>query len=235
MLCCVCLGLDWLALTRPYNDTHTHTQRTKWKEDLRSIQPINGGNNSSGGVLDRFGNRDISRCVLAPCASCVVYACTTPPGLLLPVADMPAFVHPPPQHSADAMPVEVDQAIDWDSVGGLREHITALKEMVMFPLLYPEYFQRFSVTPPRCVRSGPCLALGVCTPVGAGLNPYSHPPPFLHCMQSSGVLFYGPPGTGKTLMARALASTCSKVRMRPKVGLMYPRYYTCSFQRSTDD
>jgi len=49
------------------------------------------------------------------------------------------------------MPLEVDRSIDWDSVGGLKEHITALKEMVMFPLLYPEYFTRFSVTPPRFV------------------------------------------------------------------------------------
>jgi SpoVK/Ycf46/Vps4 family AAA+-type ATPase len=50
------------------------------------------------------------------------------------------------------MPLEVDRSIDWDSVGGLKEHITALKEMVMFPLLYPEYFTRFSVTPPRSVH-----------------------------------------------------------------------------------
>ena len=52
---------------------------------------------------------------------------------------------------ADALPVEVDRSLDWKSVGGLQGHITALKEMVMFPLLYPEYFARFSVTPPRGV------------------------------------------------------------------------------------
>ncbi len=61
-------------------------------------------------------------------------------------------------HSADAMPLEVDRSIDWDSVGGLKEHITALKEMVMFPLLYPEYFTRFSVTPPRSV----CPSMTAC-------------------------------------------------------------------------
>lgn len=34
-------------------------------------------------------------------------------------------------------------------MGGLQGHVRALKEMVMFPLLYPEYFERFDVTPPR--------------------------------------------------------------------------------------
>jgi hypothetical protein len=42
-------------------------QRTKWKEDLRSIQPINGGKSSSGGVLDRFGRRDLGRCIFMSC------------------------------------------------------------------------------------------------------------------------------------------------------------------------
>lgn len=108
--------------------------------------------------------------------------------------------------------MEVDQAIDWDSVGGLREHITALKEMVMFPLLYPEYFQRFSVTPPRCVVVDFGWRLWVCIGRSWAQPIHTHHP--FPSLQSSGVLFYGPPGTGKTLMARALASTCSKVRTR---------------------
>jgi len=45
--------------------------------------------------------------------------------------------------------VDVDPSIDWNSVGGLKEHVIALKEMVMLPLLYPEYFERFQLTPPR--------------------------------------------------------------------------------------
>ena len=39
----------------------------------------------------------------------------------------------------------------FDSVGGLQKHITALKEMVVFPLLYPEFYERFKVAPSRGV------------------------------------------------------------------------------------
>ena len=52
---------------------------------------------------------------------------------------------------ADADPLGVDQNVNFDSVGGLQGHIDQLKEMVALPLLYPEVFQRFHVTPPRGV------------------------------------------------------------------------------------
>lgn len=52
---------------------------------------------------------------------------------------------------ADADPLGVDQSVNFDSVGGLQGHIDQLKEMVALPLLYPEVFQRFHVTPPRGV------------------------------------------------------------------------------------
>lgn len=52
---------------------------------------------------------------------------------------------------ADVDPLGVDMNVDFDSVGGLDGHIQQLKEMVMLPLLYPEVFQRFKVTPPRGV------------------------------------------------------------------------------------
>ena len=52
---------------------------------------------------------------------------------------------------ADADPLGVDQNVNFDSVGGLQGHIDSLKEMVALPLLYPEVFQRFHVTPPRGV------------------------------------------------------------------------------------
>ena len=52
---------------------------------------------------------------------------------------------------ADADPLGVDQNVTFDGVGGLQGHIDQLKEMVALPLLYPEIFQRFRVTPPRGV------------------------------------------------------------------------------------
>lgn len=52
---------------------------------------------------------------------------------------------------ADADPLGVDPNVGFDSVGGLDEQIDRLKEMVALPLLYPEVFQRFKVTPPRGV------------------------------------------------------------------------------------
>jgi hypothetical protein len=55
------------------------------------------------------------------------------------------------QTLADADPLGVDQNVNFDSVGGLQEHIDKLKEMVTLPLLYPEIFQRYHVTPPRGV------------------------------------------------------------------------------------
>ena len=52
---------------------------------------------------------------------------------------------------ADATPVSVDKSISWDSIGGLKDHVLALKEMIVLPLLYPEVFQQLNVTPPRGV------------------------------------------------------------------------------------
>ena len=55
------------------------------------------------------------------------------------------------QALADADPLGVDPNINFDSVGGLGGHIERLKEMCMLPLLYPEIYSRFHVTPPRGV------------------------------------------------------------------------------------
>jgi SpoVK/Ycf46/Vps4 family AAA+-type ATPase len=52
---------------------------------------------------------------------------------------------------ADSDPLGVDPNVNFDGVGGLDDHINKLKEMVMLPLLYPEVFTRFKITPPRGV------------------------------------------------------------------------------------
>ena len=52
---------------------------------------------------------------------------------------------------ADVDPMNVDRMVTFESVGGLKHHVRALKEMIIFPLLYPEVFDRFKIQPPRGV------------------------------------------------------------------------------------
>ena len=61
---------------------------------------------------------------------------------------------------------QVDPSVTFDQIGGLDGYIDKLKEMVFLPLVYPELFQRFNVTPPRGMlfygppgRSSPWLSL----------------------------------------------------------------------------
>uniref|UniRef100_A0A3B5LI10 ATPase family AAA domain-containing protein 2 n=1 Tax=Xiphophorus couchianus TaxID=32473 RepID=A0A3B5LI10_9TELE len=57
---------------------------------------------------------------------------------------------------ADVDPMNLDNSVRFDNVGGLSNHIQSLKEMVVFPLLYPEVFEKFKIQPPRgCLFYGP--------------------------------------------------------------------------------
>ncbi|KAM9704274.1 ATPase family AAA domain-containing protein 2B isoform 2-T2 [Menidia menidia] len=57
---------------------------------------------------------------------------------------------------ADVDPMNLDNTVKFDNVGGLSNHIQSLKEMVVFPLLYPEIFEKFKIQPPRgCLFYGP--------------------------------------------------------------------------------
>uniref|UniRef100_A0A3Q2XF69 ATPase family AAA domain-containing protein 2 n=1 Tax=Hippocampus comes TaxID=109280 RepID=A0A3Q2XF69_HIPCM len=56
---------------------------------------------------------------------------------------------------ADVDPMNLDTSVRFDQVGGLGNHIQSLKEMVVFPLLYPEVFERFKIQPPGCLFYGP--------------------------------------------------------------------------------
>ncbi|KAM3928638.1 ATPase family AAA domain-containing protein 2 [Leptodactylus fuscus] len=57
---------------------------------------------------------------------------------------------------ADVDPMQIDTSVRFSSVGGLSRHIASLKEMVVFPLLYPEIFEKFKIQPPRgCLFYGP--------------------------------------------------------------------------------
>ncbi|XP_012273036.1 ATPase family AAA domain-containing protein 2 isoform X2 [Orussus abietinus] len=57
----------------------------------------------------------------------------------------------PPDRKADINPVTLDTSIRFNDVGGLESHIHCLKEMVVFPMMYPDVFDRFHITPPKGV------------------------------------------------------------------------------------
>ncbi len=52
---------------------------------------------------------------------------------------------------SDTDPLGVDMNIDFSVIGGLDNYIDQLKEMVALPLLYPEVYKKFGITPPRGV------------------------------------------------------------------------------------
>ena len=52
---------------------------------------------------------------------------------------------------ADTEPMSIDRSITFEHIGGLSRHVEALKEMLVFPLLYPEVFEKFRINPPRGV------------------------------------------------------------------------------------
>ncbi|KAF7850782.1 hypothetical protein BT93_L5023 [Corymbia citriodora subsp. variegata] len=67
---------------------------------------------------------------------------------------------PSSKGGADIQPLQVDDSVSFDDIGGLSEYIDALKEMVFFPLLYPDFFASYHITPPRGVL--------LCGPPGTG-------------------------------------------------------------------
>uniref|UniRef100_A0A2P2KL76 Uncharacterized protein MANES_04G042700 n=1 Tax=Rhizophora mucronata TaxID=61149 RepID=A0A2P2KL76_RHIMU len=67
---------------------------------------------------------------------------------------------PSSKGGADIQPLQVDANVSFDDIGGLSEYIDALKEMVFFPLLYPNFFASYHITPPRGVL--------LCGPPGTG-------------------------------------------------------------------
>ncbi|XP_067215423.1 ATPase family AAA domain-containing protein 2-like isoform X1 [Linepithema humile] len=57
----------------------------------------------------------------------------------------------PPDRKADINPITLDTNIRFSDVGGLESHIHCLKEMVVFPMIYPDVFERYHITPPKGV------------------------------------------------------------------------------------
>ncbi|XP_057498909.1 ATPase family AAA domain-containing protein At1g05910-like [Actinidia eriantha] len=67
---------------------------------------------------------------------------------------------PSSKGGADIQPLQVDESVSFDDIGGLSDYIDALKEMVFFPLLYPDFFASYHINPPRGVL--------LCGPPGTG-------------------------------------------------------------------
>ncbi|XP_042036816.1 ATPase family AAA domain-containing protein At1g05910-like [Salvia splendens] len=67
---------------------------------------------------------------------------------------------PSSKGGADIQPIQIDGSVSFDDIGGLSGYIDALKEMVFFPLLYPDFFASYNITPPRGVL--------LCGPPGTG-------------------------------------------------------------------
>ncbi|PSS35865.1 ATPase family AAA domain-containing protein [Actinidia chinensis var. chinensis] len=67
---------------------------------------------------------------------------------------------PSSKGGADIQPLQIDESVSFDDIGGLSEYIDALKEMVFFPLLYPDFFASYHINPPRGVL--------LCGPPGTG-------------------------------------------------------------------
>ncbi|GLJ11510.1 hypothetical protein SUGI_0169320 [Cryptomeria japonica] len=70
---------------------------------------------------------------------------------------------PSSKGGADIQPLQVDETVSFDDIGGLSDHIDALKEMVFFPLLYPDFFANYHISPPRGVLL--CGPLGTRKPL----------------------------------------------------------------------
>ncbi|XP_048478946.1 ATPase family AAA domain-containing protein 2 [Plutella xylostella] len=51
----------------------------------------------------------------------------------------------------EIQPVQVDGSVRFTSVGGLEDHIKCLREMVLFPLMYPDLFHKFKTRPAKGV------------------------------------------------------------------------------------
>ncbi|KAJ7226641.1 hypothetical protein B0H12DRAFT_241526 [Mycena haematopus] len=49
----------------------------------------------------------------------------------------------------DTNPRGMNQSVTFNEIGGLDDHIHTLKDITLLPLMYPEVFQQFRITPPR--------------------------------------------------------------------------------------
>jgi SpoVK/Ycf46/Vps4 family AAA+-type ATPase len=151
----------------PANKSRPRGGRSNYRSLFSNAGPFGGGHVGMGGGDDSDSSDDENQMMPRPYGDMVGM---TPTTATAPGFGFPQTHNADPQQAqgsgggpanlgkvkdkkalADADPLGVDPNVNFDGVGGLDDHINKLKEMVMLPLLYPEVFQRFKITPPRGV------------------------------------------------------------------------------------
>ena len=89
------------------------------------------------------------------------------------------------------MTVEEKPDITYNDVGGCKEQIVKLREVVEVPLLHPERFTTLGIDPPKV--SSFFLPPFIFDALLMGYHFY-----LLFFFILQGILLYGPPGTGKS-------------------------------------
>jgi SpoVK/Ycf46/Vps4 family AAA+-type ATPase len=151
----------------PIDKSRSRGGRSNYRSLFSNAGPFGGGHLGMGGMDDSDSSDDENQMMPKPYGDMVGM---TPTAATAPGFGFPQTHNADPQQAqgagggpanlgkvkdkkalADADPLGVDPNVNFDGVGGLDDHINKLKEMVMLPLLYPEVFQRFKITPPRGV------------------------------------------------------------------------------------
>ena len=53
-------------------------------------------------------------------------------------------------------PMNIDKSVSFENIGGLSHHVKSLKEMIVFPLMYPDFFARYVADTLPCLRARRC-------------------------------------------------------------------------------
>ena len=113
---------------------------------------------------------------------------------------LPAKIDP----SVTMMTVEEKPDVTYNDIGGSKEQIEKMREVVELPLLHPEKFVKLGIDPPKGVLCYGPPGTGARPPPPRPIPQASPPPPHLPARRR--LLCVAGGGAGKTLLARAVAN-----------------------------